>query len=57
MLITAVAIDQHYYPETLYKMFIVNAPWIFRALWKIVSPWIDPQTRERICMGGDKLKE
>lgn len=53
----AIAIDQEYYPEMLVKMFIVNAPWVVKALWKMVSPWIDPITREKIIWGADKLKE
>jgi hypothetical protein len=26
----------------------VDAPWIFWACWKIISPWIDPKTAEKI---------
>lgn len=51
-------IDQYYYPETLNKLYMVNAPWIFRTFWAIVKPWIDPATRERILVcGTDQLKE
>ena len=39
---------QYYYPESLSKLIIVNAPWVFRMLWAIVSPWIHPLTRERV---------
>jgi len=52
-----VNIDQYYYPETLHKMVIVNAPWIFKMAWKIVKPWIHPITRERIKMGHEHLLE
>jgi len=43
-----VNIDQSKYPETLHKMFIVNYPFLFKAVWTIVSPWIDPITKSRI---------
>lgn len=41
-------IGQKYYPESLHRMYLVNAPWIFRGLWKIISPWIHPETRAKI---------
>ena len=36
------------YPERLKKLVIVNAPWIFGAIWLIVKHFIDPVTREKI---------
>jgi hypothetical protein len=50
-------IDQYFYPDTLWRMFIVNAPFVFRALWAIVSPMLDPVTRTKINFGTDKLLE
>jgi hypothetical protein len=50
-------IDQNFYPETLYKMFIVNAGWFFKAIWNICSPWIDPITKQRIDWGLDNVKD
>jgi len=50
-------IDQFFYPETLHRMFIVNAPWMVKALWTIMSPWIDPLTKARFIWGKDKLDE
>jgi len=36
------------YPETLYKQFIINAPRVFSAIWRIVRVWLDPNTREKV---------
>lgn len=44
-------IDQTKYPETLHMMLIVNAPFIFKAGWTIVSPFLDPITKTRIKVG------
>lgn len=34
--------DQKYYPETMNKLFIVNAPSAFVIVWKMVKGWLDP---------------
>lgn len=52
-----VHIDQHFYPESLYKMIICNAPFVFRMGWAIVKPMLHPLTRERIKMGNEYLKD
>eukprot|EP00742_Colponemidia_sp_Colp-10_P006155 GILJ01006588.1.p1 GENE.GILJ01006588.1~~GILJ01006588.1.p1 ORF type:complete len:355 (-),score=29.84 GILJ01006588.1:113-1177(-) len=41
-------IDQKHYPETLGSMFMVNAPWTFWAAWKVISPWVNKRTLEKI---------
>lgn len=41
-------IDQWFYPESLQKMYVVNAPWVFKALWAIVRPWLHPITQSKI---------
>jgi hypothetical protein len=43
-----VYIRQFYYPESLYRMFIINAPFVFRAVWAMVKPWLHPITKERV---------
>lgn len=55
LLKSTIAIDSHCYPETLYKMFIVNAPWYLKALWAIVSPFLDPITKEKIKFDATDL--
>jgi len=57
------AIDQNYYPETVYKIFIINAPFIFKMIWTIVKPMLHPLTQAKFqILGGQsdylpKLKE
>jgi len=45
------------YAESLYKMFIVNSPFVFRGVWSIISPWLHPVTRNKIKIlgGGSSL--
>lgn len=50
-------IDQHYFPESLHRMVIVNAPFMFKMMWAIVRPFLHPLTQARIVMGNDHLKE
>eukprot|EP00775_Hariotina_reticulata_P011182 gene11182-11332_t len=39
---------QSHYVERLSKLYMFNAPGIFWALWKVVKPFIDPVTREKV---------
>eukprot|EP00184_Porphyridium_aerugineum_P006426 CAMPEP_0184694426 /NCGR_PEP_ID=MMETSP0313-20130426/2394_1 /TAXON_ID=2792 /ORGANISM="Porphyridium aerugineum, Strain SAG 1380-2" /LENGTH=390 /DNA_ID=CAMNT_0027152719 /DNA_START=57 /DNA_END=1229 /DNA_ORIENTATION=+ len=36
------------YPERLGKAIIMDSPWVFSGLWKILSPFIDAKTHEKI---------
>ncbi|GAB4846969.1 hypothetical protein Ancab_025979 [Ancistrocladus abbreviatus] len=47
--LAALSILQDCYPERLRKAFIVHAPRIFMAVWKVVYPFIDTRTREKIA--------
>jgi len=38
-------------------MFIVNAPFVVKALWAVMAPWVDPLTKAKFIWGKDKLAE
>lgn len=46
-----------YFPETLYKMYIINAPFFFTAVWKIVSAWLDEATRKKVKIYGNNYEK
>jgi len=44
----AAKISQDYYPETMGKFYIINAPYLFSSAWSWVKPWLDPVTVAKI---------
>jgi len=51
---TVLNIDANHYPERLDTLYIVNAPWLFKPLWAVISPWLDPLTRAKFrILGAD----
>ncbi|KAN0061039.1 cytosolic factor, phosphatidylinositol/phosphatidylcholine transfer protein [Thecaphora frezii] len=49
-------IGQHYYPETMGKFYIINAPYIFTTVWSVIKGWLDPVTVEKIKILGSNYK-
>ncbi|CAL1375821.1 unnamed protein product [Linum trigynum] len=49
-------IDSNYYPETLHRLYIVNAGSGFRMLWKVLKPFLDVRTLKKIQVLGDSYK-
>jgi len=43
-------IDQSYYPASGHRLYMVNAPWLFKAVWKIISPFIAARGRDKISV-------
>eukprot|EP00455_Lapot_gusevi_P027783 TRINITY_DN2950_c0_g1_i1.p1 TRINITY_DN2950_c0_g1~~TRINITY_DN2950_c0_g1_i1.p1 ORF type:complete len:205 (-),score=70.23 TRINITY_DN2950_c0_g1_i1:93-707(-) len=49
--------EQKYYPDFLYRLFFVGAPWIFSALWNMIKPWVDKETQSKVVFLGKDYKE
>jgi hypothetical protein len=49
-------IAQNYYPEMLGKMFIINAPMLFTAVWSVVKQMLDEVTVNKIQILGSGYK-
>jgi hypothetical protein len=45
-------IGTSYYPEIMRKVTIVNLPWAFAAVWKLVAPLLPEQTRQKVAIYG-----
>lgn len=43
-----VALSQDQFPERSKSIYIINAPFIFRATWSLISPLVDENTRKKI---------
>jgi CRAL/TRIO domain len=47
-------IMQKHYPERWHRFYLTNPPFIFKAFWMAVKPFVDPHTKEKIvfCTGS-----
>ncbi|CAO3634867.1 unnamed protein product [Cunninghamella echinulata] len=48
---------QSYYPETLHHLFVVNAPSAFLIMWKVIKPWLDQRTLDKVHILGKDYKD
>jgi len=46
-------LDQDYYPEFLGDLILVNAPWVFTAIWAAISPLLGQRTQRKVQVFGD----
>ena len=47
-----------HFPERLEQVFVVDAPFIFRAFWAVIKHFIDPITKEIVCfVSGEEAKK
>merc|ERR1719253_1515404 len=50
------ALDEQYYPDTMSKLVIVNAPWIVPTLFGVVKRFLDPAVAEKVEIYSDTPK-
>lgn len=50
----SLSILQDCYPERLGKMYLVHVPYVFMTVWKMVYPFIDSNTRNKIVFVDNK---
>merc|ERR1719219_3360585 len=48
---------QNSYPESLYKMYLVNSGWFFKMVWGIVQMFVDPLTKKKISVLGGSWRK
>jgi len=53
----AASVSQDNYPESMGRLFIVNAGWSFTGLWKVVKQFLDEKTNKKIKILGDKFEK
>jgi hypothetical protein len=58
MTMMTVLMLQNHYPERLGVLILVDAPFLFRAFWKVISPFVDAKTLKKVVFvsGNDKEK-
>jgi len=47
---------QTMYPNTLKKLYVINAKWAFKAAWKVIKIFLHPITARKIEIVGTKYK-
>lgn len=52
-----VACAQNHYPERLGVLILVDAPFVFRAFWKVISPFVDAKTLKKVVFVSGNVEE
>lgn len=51
-------LGQHYYPQIMWQMYVINTPMLFKAVWAALKPFISEKAKKRIkILGGKYQKE
>lgn len=41
-------VGSHYFPEQMWKIYLVNTPLIFRGIWLVLKPFLHPITIAKV---------
>ncbi|CAM0875932.1 unnamed protein product [Alopecurus aequalis] len=53
-MLASLDIVQNNYPERLGRVFLIHVPYVFMALWKMVYPFIDENTKKKFVFVADR---
>ncbi|KAG2010180.1 SEC14 cytosolic factor [Coprinopsis cinerea AmutBmut pab1-1] len=53
----ALQISQNYYPDTMGKLVVINAPASFSKIWPVLRRWLSDDTAEKVEILGDNFAE
>lgn len=56
-LITGFQFLQAYYPERLAKCFLLNMPWFFVSVWRMVSYFLEKATLEKVVIVTNEIEK
>jgi hypothetical protein len=57
MLSTASQLPQEYYPEIVYRSFIINSPMLFTTFYSVVKLFLDSRTKAALKVLGSKYQK
>lgn len=46
------SVGSNFYPETMYKFYIVNAPLVFKGVWATIKIFLATETQKKIMILG-----
>nr|XP_043624905.1 CRAL-TRIO domain-containing protein YKL091C-like [Erigeron canadensis] len=55
--ISGIQILQNYYPERLAKLYLINIPWFFKSVWKLITPFIEKELLNKIMMVSNEKEK
>lgn len=47
----------NYFPDLLYKMFLINASFVMRSAWNVIYRFLHPVTQKKITLIGSGKNE
>jgi hypothetical protein len=53
----SISVDQANYPERLKCFMVINCPWFFTTIWALITPFIDPNTKNKFLLLGADYQE
>lgn len=50
-------ISKNYYPECMFKMYVINTPMMFSGIYSCIKPILDPATKKKIQVVGSSYSK